>query len=256
MKNLTKKISLLLIFALVLSISFGCTPKEDVQKKLYTNSGFLSSKSTEDNKNYVEIAANGENIKLEVKDNNIFKELVEDEYYMVAYDEDSILKSAEVNEFLKKLVMDSMKQGIEVEEGDKFTISPSESKDYSDLTLLDQSKIDYNNDGTEETISLYTVAGRGPDGEMAWDDGQNWILVVRDNDKDYVLFENYVQLGAISFYAYFEDDDFVITTIQSGTANLIVTEYRLDKDSNNFIGTIKFSTKGNVNMFHQLPLKY
>lgn len=256
MKNLTKKISLLLLVVLVLTISFGCTPNEDSQKKLYTNLGFLESKSTEDNKNYIEIAANGENIKLEVRDKSVFNGLIENEYYMVAYNEDSILESIEINEFIKDLVIDSMKEGQDTEEGDSFTISSSKPADFTDMTLLDSSKVDYDNDGTEETISLYTIAGRGPDGEMAWDDGQNWSLVLHDGDKEYVLFDDYIQLGGLHFYSYFQDEDFVITTVQSGTANLILKEYRFDKENDNFICTVKFLTKGNVNMLHQAPLKY
>lgn len=142
------------------------------------------------------------------------------------------------------------------ESTDSFTISESEPIDFSDLTLLSSTTIDYDGDETNETISLYTVAGRGPDGEMAWDDGQNWILAIHDTDKEYILFNDYVQLGSISFYAYFEDEDFVISTIQSGTANLSLTEYRLDKASGDFIGTIKFAAEGNVNMFYQAPLNY
>lgn len=190
MKSLVKKISLVLIVVLALSISFGCTPKE----------------------------------------------------------------KPDPNDVIDK--EDPVVNKPDGEQVDSFTISPSDPLDFADLTLLDSVTIDYNNDRTDETVSLYTVAGRGPDGEIAWDDGQNWMLVVHGANKDYMLFNDYVQLGAISFYTYFEDEDFVIATIQSGTANLTLTEYRFDKDSSNFIGTVKFATEGNVSMFHQAPLRY
>ncbi|WMM25068.1 hypothetical protein RBU61_19400 [Tissierella sp. MB52-C2] len=254
MKNSIKKVTLLLLVVLVLAASFGCTPKEESQKKFYTNLGFLDEKSTEDNKNYITIGANGENIKLEVKDDDIFNGLEEKQYYIVGYDEDNILKSIDVNEFIKDLVVNSMTETPTT--GDTFTISSSEPGKFDDLTLLDSSKIDYNNDGSEETISLYTVAGKGPDGQIAWDDGQNWTLVIQGSDKDYVLFDDYIQLGSLHFYAYFEDEDFVVTTVQSGTANLKLTEYRFDKEKDEFIGTVRFVTTGNVNMIHQAPLKY
>ena len=135
-------------------------------------------------------------------------------------------------------------------------IGPSEKQDTSDLTLLDSIKIDFNGDGFEETIGLYTIAERMADGEIAWDDGQNWTLIVEGEDEDYILFEDYVQLGSLSFFTYFQNDDFVVTTIHSGTANLALTEYKYDEAGGGFVKIVRFNADGDINMFHQLPLKY
>lgn len=137
-----------------------------------------------------------------------------------------------------------------VEEPEVTIIEATDKVDVADLTLLDSYIMDFNEDGTDETISLYTAAERDPNGEIAWDDGQNWTLVVEDTDHDYVLFNDYVQLGTIKFYVYTSDDDFYITTIQTGTASLKFTEYRFDKESKSFVSNIKFETTGNVNMLH------
>lgn len=253
MKYLIKKISLLLVITMILAISFGCTPKKEATaEKLSLNTGFLAKKSVEDNKNYLSIAVNGDTIKLEVKDINIFNELVDNEYYMFAYDENNVLKSIEANSYIKNLVQKSMEQGINTTES--TTILSNSKVDVESLTLLDSLIIDFDKDGNEETVELYADVEKY-NGELAWDDGQNWLLVVRDENKDYVLFDDYVQLGTISFYAYFQEIDqkenFVITTIQSGTANLKLTEYRYNADEDNFIVTVKFEPKGHVNMFHQ-----
>lgn len=252
MKYLIKKISLLLVITMILVVSFGCTPKtENTTEKLSLNTGFLDKKSVEDNKNYISIAVNGDTIKLEVKDINIFNELVDNEYYMFAFDENNVLKSIESNSYIKNLVEKSMEQGINTTES--TTILSNSKVDVESLTLLDSLIIDFDKDGNEETVELYADVEKYND-ELAWDDGQNWLLVVRDENKDYVLFDDYVQLGIISFYAYFQEIDqqesFVITTIQSGTSIIKLTEYRYNTDEDNFSVTVKFEPKGHVNMFH------
>lgn len=254
MKSLIRKISSILIVVMILSIAFGCTPKEKpaVEEKLSIDSGYLSEINTEDGKNYITIATNEENLKLEVMDENLVASLTINDYYMVAFNQDNIVKSIEVKPFIGHVVSKYLEPN---EEPKGTTIEASDKVDYNDLTLLDSMKIDFDKDGIEEAIELYTAAERY-NGEIAWDDGQNWMLVVKDTDKDFVLFDDFVQLGGISFYAYFEDEDFVVTKIQSGTASLTLTEYRFDKDSNNFVVTEKFAAKGNVNMFHHAPLRY
>lgn len=254
MKNLIRKISLMLVVLMVLVISFGCTPKSNpaAEEKISTNLGFLSEINTENGKSYITISTNETTLKLEVTDKSLIDNLAVNEYYMVAFNQNNIVKSIEPNSFIKDLVE---KYGKPNGESEDLIIKATDKVDYNDLTLLDSANIDFNKDGTEETIELYTVAQRY-NGEIAWDDGQNWVLVVRDADNDYILFNDYVQLGGISFYAYFEGEDFVVTTVQSGTANLKLTEYRFDKESNSFISKVSFTTHGDVNMFHQAPLGY
>ena len=137
-----------------------------------------------------------------------------------------------------------------IKEPEGTIIEATTKVDVSGLSLLDSYIIDFDNNGTDETISLYTAAEKDSKGEIMWDDGQNWKLLVEGTDKDYVLFDDYVQLGSIKFYVYTSDDDFYITTIQAGTASLTITEYRFNKESNSFISNVKFETKGNVNMLH------
>ncbi|MDR7855366.1 hypothetical protein [Tissierella sp.] len=139
----------------------------------------------------------------------------------------------------------------ELESEPKGTIIEATNKvDVAKLSLLDSYIFDIDGDGTEETISLYTAAEKDSKGEIMWDDGQNWKLLVEGVDKDYVLFDDYVQLGTIKFHVYTSDDDFYVSTIQTGTASLKFTEYSFDKETKNFISNVKFETTGNVNMLH------
>lgn len=66
-------------------------------------------------------------------------------------------------------------------------------------TKLKEFSFDFDSDNEEEKIELYTVAGRNEKGEMMWDDGQNWLLVVVDDGKYYTLFSEYVQIGQVYF---------------------------------------------------------
>lgn len=67
------------------------------------------------------------------------------------------------------------------------------------MTKLKEFSVDLDSDNAEEKIELYTAALRNEKGEMLWDDGQNWILLVNDGDKSYPLFSQYVQLGVVYF---------------------------------------------------------
>lgn len=62
--------------------------------------------------------------------------------------------------------------------------------------------------------------------------------------------DDYVQLGSIKFHVYTSEDDFYITTIQTGTASLKLTEYHFDKQDNSFKSTVRFEAKNNVNMLY------
>lgn len=137
-----------------------------------------------------------------------------------------------------------------VKEPEGIIVEATDKIDVTGLSLLDSYIIDFDNNGTDETISLYTAAEKDSNGEIMWDDGQNWQLLVEGTDTDYVLFDDYVQLGSIKFYVYTSDDDFYITTIQTSTASLKLTEYHFHKESNSFISNVRFETNGNVNMLY------
>lgn len=122
-----------------------------------------------------------------------------------------------------------------VDENKKEVISSSPVEDFSQLTLLESFNYDYDLDGTEEAINLYTSAQKNSDGEMMWDDGQIFKLIIHDDDKIFILFDEYVQLGKINYYVYLENDIFTITVISPRTASFTVTDYVFDKDTNSFL---------------------
>lgn len=127
-------------------------------------------------------------------------------------------------------------------------IKPSTKLDVANLTVLDEFQIDFDNDGELEMIRMLTAAGKDSNGDIAWDDGQRWIFLVQDSDKDYILVDEYVQLGTIDFNIFTVDEDFYISTLSPRTASLTFNLYKYDKDIDSFIMTTPYNTSGNVNM--------
>lgn len=256
MKNLMRKSTLGLIIVIMLVLSFGCNQDAEPESKIkvFTNVGFVSDliqEYGEDGKSYVEFAVNEESLKLEVEDNDVFSSIREDQFYKFAYNQDNVLLSIEADEYLENLVKKSMEEGNTPEDGlDKVNIPATKKTSTEGLTLLDSYEFDINDDGVEEVIAMYVNAEQSPEGEIYWDDGQDWLFLVQGQDQDYVLFDDYVQLGNIRFHIYTVDDDFYITTIQSGTANLDIMEYKFDRNTQEFVSSLKHKAKGNVNMMH------
>lgn len=118
------------------------------------------------------------------------------------------------------------------------------------LTLLDHTKFDINQDGQEESIELYTAAEKDPKGKIAWDDGQRWLLRIVDGNSEYVLFDDYVQLGDLNYWLYTSEQNTVhLTTIQNCSAGFIVTDYIFDSQQKRFKRNVLVNPP-NVNMLH------
>lgn len=250
MKINSRNVSLLLILVLAISVLSACTPKVDEpveNELLLQNVGFIGAKTSKDGKNFVEIDTKADKLELEIQDQKIYDGIQEKDFYIFAYNENKVLKSLNKSPHLEELIQ---KNEIPDEEPEGLEIAPEDKLDISDLTILDEYEFDFNGDNIMEQVNIYTSAETAPNGEIMWDDGQRWLLVVHGQDKDYVLFDDYVQLGQITNYIYTIDEDMYVTTIRSGTANLTMKSYMYSSNNDNFIETTLFNTKGNVNMLH------
>lgn len=253
MKN--KKFIWILAFVLILgTLLVACAPeeappKEDVvlEEDLTLDFRYIRDKFIQDEKNFLVMSSEGEDINLEVEDLELHDSLELEEFYLIAYNDDMILRSIEKDPYLKRLVLSSMEQGVEDE---IIEIKPQAKLDLDNLTLLDQYLYDFNLNGFEEEISMYTSAQKDPDGNVMWDDGQRWVFIIEGEDEDYVLFDGYVQIGKIDFHIYTEDNKFNILTSQVGTANLTLFNYEYNDENGVFEKTKVFDTSGNVNMLH------
>lgn len=261
MKLNLKNISLILVAILAIGILVACSPQEPpkdnelITEDLTLATGYAQSKSTEDGKSFIEFSVEGEDLKgeylkLEAIDEGLFNSIEENEFFIFAYNEDRILRNVQRDFFLKDLLENNMDEEPGEDDDSLQEILAEDSIPMDGLTLLDEYNIDFNDDGYEEIIAMYTAAGRDSSGEIMWDDGQRWVLLVHGDDKDYVLYDDYVQLGSIEFSVFTEDGDFYITTTSRRTANFTVTQYIYKVTSDSFIQTIPYDVKGNVNMLH------
>lgn len=153
------------------------------------------------------------------------------------------VESPEPNESIEEPIEEPIEEHIE-----RIIIQPTDKIDIDNLTILDEFEFDFDQDGQMENIRMLTAAGRGPDGEIAWDDGQDWTLIVQDSDKDYVLVDEYVQLGRIDFNIFTIDEEFYIACYSARTASLSLNLFKYDRENDSFIMTNEYNASGNVNM--------
>lgn len=232
-------------------------------------SGLVINKENSNKKNQIIIETFGEkesekqNIIFTVKDKALWDRIEVGSYYFISYYEEvkrdkkeRIIDKVEKNKVFGKAYNNYLvreeekeveklqlkeKEEVKKEKNDEgkdkhIAIFPSTDKISTEgLTLLDSVNVDLNKDGKEEVIELYTTAQRDPNGEVLWDDGQKWFLIVKDEDKEYVLFDEYIQLGVLDYWIFTSEDNCYIVTLQTGSAVYKLSEYFYDNDKEAFI---------------------
>ncbi|KKM08759.1 hypothetical protein SY88_21835 [Clostridiales bacterium PH28_bin88] len=121
-------------------------------------------------------------------------------------------------------------------------------------TKLAEHSVDLDGDLVEEQVELYTAALRDPQGELMWDDGQEWRLLVRDGQTVYPLFSGYVQLGSVYFVLGAGDSERpseVIVLITTGTG-LSLSSYSYSKEKNGFVEEGEFTSRSNNIMYSSI----
>lgn len=122
-------------------------------------------------------------------------------------------------------------------------------------TLYKKTTEDIDGDGEEEIIELYVNAGKLENGLFAWDDGQNWLLVVKDGEKTYPLFDDYVQLGSIDFSTTTFDREPAIVMIKAQHSDRTVQKFTYDKNEKGYQKET-FYKKENINDHYNQPASY
>ncbi|WP_432360412.1 hypothetical protein [Sporosarcina sp. UB5] len=122
-------------------------------------------------------------------------------------------------------------------------------------TLYKTVTLDLDGDGEEEVIELHVNAGKTESGIFAWDDGQNWLLVVRDGEKTYPLFDDFVQLGSIDFSTGRFDKKPGIVMYMRSHSDRTVQKFTYDKNENGY-HKVTFYKKENTNNLDNQPASY
>lgn len=131
----------------------------------------------------------------------------------------------------------------------------SDSINTTGMTKLREFSFDLDLDNTEERLELYTAAGLGEDGEMAWDDGQSWILAVRDGEKSYPLLSEFVQLGVVYFTVSTGSEGQMpnITVIVNAGASFSMRGYAFSKEKNGFTEELLYVSKDDCWYYSSIP---
>lgn len=115
-------------------------------------------------------------------------------------------------------------------------------------TLLDSASADVDLDGEPERIELYAAVERDARGRLMWDDGQQWVLVVRDGAMIYPLVDERVQLGHLRFWVVERDRDStpVVVVLRETGSGLHVRPFVYDAGRGTFAAAASLEAAGNV----------
>lgn len=90
---------------------------------------------------------------------------------------------------------------------------------------LSECEFDFDGDGEDDTLTLYTTA-EVENGEILYDDGQHWMLVCETAEGAFNLYDEYIQLGAaeIDVGEIYNDDPekLIILTLTTGAGKTII----------------------------------
>lgn len=140
---------------------------------------------------------------------------------------------------------DAIKDGIEPEMTGRTVVKTNESAAAENWTLIKSYEGSLMNDETSSVVSVYTSA-QTEDGEIIWDDGQQWAVEVYDkNGGYYVLMDKYINNGSVYFEVTEIDGETSITVFQSTGAGMEIKQYTY---SGNGFKEITLYSSGAANM--------
>ena len=118
------------------------------------------------------------------------------------------------------------------------------------MILYDSSGFALTGKDNTATLELFVKAEQS-NGKIAWNDGQNWYLIVRAGDTIFKLLDNlYVQNGQVNYWSYWsydEESPRLLVMVQDG-AGIEEFSYTFDKDKDVFNRERLFATAGNIGM--------
>ncbi|WP_057760710.1 hypothetical protein [Cytobacillus praedii] len=151
------------------------------------------------------------------------------------------------NSALQLKIEEQRKEMEQTNSNDGAVYSAKDIEEYPQ-TLYKKISLDIDMDEIDEIIELYVNAEKMETGGFAWDDGQTWLLVVKDGDKSYPLYNNYVQLGSIDFSMATFDGIPGIIMIETMHADKSVHKFSYDQEVKGFVKETLYKKE---NMFDQ-----
>lgn len=119
-------------------------------------------------------------------------------------------------------------QPEEVSTTEKIKHEPSDEVDTQGWNGVGGTDYDFDSDGEDDKLQLFSSTFYKPDEEPLLDDGANWMITVTTKDGTYKLFEGYIQLGKPEIDVgelYNEETEKVIILTQTTSAGKSITHY-------------------------------
>ncbi|MEH7123512.1 hypothetical protein V7127_09660 [Bacillus sp. JJ1773] len=156
------------------------------------------------------------------------------------------------NEDLKNTV-EEQKEALEV--NNDYSIILAKDIEKYPQSLYKETTLDIDQDGEEEIIELYVNARKMENGLFAWDDGETWLLVVKDGEKTYPLFDNFVQLGSVDISTTTFDRKPGIVMLETWHSDIFIHKFTFDHEAKGFVKET-FYKKENINQQYNPPASY
>jgi hypothetical protein len=83
-------------------------------------------------------------------------------------------------------------------------IFPGELQPYR-YTVIDSTRFDVDQDGSPERLELLATVERNAQGELLWEDGHHWAVVVSDESVRYPIYQRFLPWGRARLIVLRED---------------------------------------------------
>lgn len=173
----------------------------------------------------------------------------------ISMENESLLKTIDEQKAALELVVTETSVETPVYSNDDYAMILAKDIEQYPQTLYKKTTLDIDGDGEEEEIELHVNAGKTESGLFAWDDGQNWLLVVKDGEKTYPLFDEFVQLGSIDFSTARFDKKPGIVMLMRSHSDRIVQKFTYDENEDGY-QKVTFYKKENTNDIDNQPASY
>ena len=125
--------------------------------------------------------------------------------------------------------------------------TPMGGEDGVGMILYSSSELPLRSQEDTASLELY-VNAQQVGGQIAWDDGQNWYLIIRDGEGIFKLVDQtYIQMGQVSYWSYWSYDEqapHLLVMITEG-AGIRVYSFVYNQEQDVFYRTEVFATEGN-----------
>lgn len=141
------------------------------------------------------------------------------------------------------------------EQGEEWVTIPAttDTSILDGLNLVNSYEIDFNQDGKNEVVELYSSALLAEEGEVAYDDGQTWSLIIREGEAFFNLVPpTYIQMGGLHYTLFenYTDEAVHILVTNKSSANILFEDFSYNEEIQSFVKEIVYSAD-NINVLNE-----